>query len=339
MKNTFDIHAPIQEVFAQWTRFTDYPQFMPHVRQVRPIEGARWMWETTDQPWQVEITQQTPQTSIAWRIAAHDHSCDARISLEPIDNEAGTRVVYTAHYPNGFGPHHTAGSVANSMQTTLEQFARLFEDTTQPHAEQDTADTLLSTMQAQQTQAVDDVLAPWSQASAAAADAVREFDEDEIPRVFESATTLQRTLAEATQAWTSSMTKAFASFNALLWSPVESLSQELGPSVRTWSPRFETTQEDGMLLVRSELPGYDAQDLHVEIVDGELLVSGQRHTAPAPADDASTDAAVNVSERFQQRMTLTQPVDARHVQAQVTPSGQLRIALPLKRDALAGASA
>jgi HSP20 family molecular chaperone IbpA/uncharacterized protein YndB with AHSA1/START domain len=337
-EKSFDIPAPIENVFDQWTDFTSYAQFMPRVQLVRAGEGDQWIWETEGQQWQVEITQQTPQASISWRISAPDHTCDATLQFEPLDDGERTRLIYTAHYPNGFGPYHTADSVADDMQTTLAQFTRLLKDNTPPRALQDTSDAWLSSIHTQQTQAVDNVLAPLNQAGSAASDAMQELD-DEIPHIIESAKTLQHTLDEATLSWTASVAKAFESFNALLWSPVESLSQELGPSVRTLSPRFETSQEDGMLLVRSDLPGYEAQDLHVEIVDGDLLISGQRETSEAPGDDASADAAVHLTERFLQRMTLTQPVDAKRVEAQVTPTGQLRIVLPLKRDELADASA
>lgn len=295
-EKSFDIQAPIKDVFAQWTHFANYPQFMPHVREVRSTEGNRWIWETGDQQWQVEMTAQTPQTSISWRITAPDHTCDATVRFEPLDDGEGTKLVYTAHYPNGFGAHHTAFDVATDMQDTLVRFAN--------QAISDTAQAL----------------------------------EDDIPQIVESAKTLQRTLAEATQAWTSSFAKAFESFNALIWSPVESLGLELDPSVRTWSPHFEMTEDNGMLLVRSELPGYDAKNLHVEIVDGELLISGERQL-PQPTDEAESDEAfTHVSERFLQRLTLTRPVEAKQVDAQVTSTGQLRISLPLKQEEAADAA-
>jgi len=333
-EKSFDIEAPIEEVFEQWAQFANYPRFMPHVREVQSMEGNRWIWETADQQWQMEMTTQTPLTSISWRITAPDHTSDATMHFEPIDDGHGTKLIYTTHYPNGFGAQHTAASVVEDMQNALMRFAKQAVDqTTEEVAEQS----------AEQTQATEDAqpmkeaFAPLNLVSSAASRAAQEL-EDDIPFIVESTKTLQRTLAEATQAWTSSFAKAFESFNALLWSPVESLGQELDPSVRTWSPNFEMTEENGMLLVRAELPGYEAEDLHVEIVDGDLLISGERQLSQ-PAGEADSDENIHMSERFEQRLTLTQAVEARGVDAQVTPEGQLRIALPLKQEEAAYAGA
>jgi HSP20 family molecular chaperone IbpA/uncharacterized protein YndB with AHSA1/START domain len=327
-EKSFDIDAPIEEVFEQWAQFANYPRFMPHVREVQSMEGNRWIWETGDQQWQVEMTAQTPQKSISWRITAPDYTSDATMRFEPLEDGQGTKLVYTTHYPNGFGAQHTAASVVEDMQNALMRFAKqAVGQATEEIAEQT----------AEQAQVMEKVFSPLNLVSGAASRAAQEL-EDDIPFIVESTKTLQRTLAEATQAWTSSFAKAFESFNALIWSPVESLAHELDPSVQTWSPRFEMTEGDGMLLVRSELPGYEATDLHVEIVDGELLISGERQVSQS-AGEAGSEEDIHVLERFQQRLTLTQAVEASQVEAQVTPAGQLRIALPLKQEEAAYAGA
>ena len=42
------IHAPVERVFEQWAQCENYPQFMTHVQEVRPLEGnresRRWHW-------------------------------------------------------------------------------------------------------------------------------------------------------------------------------------------------------------------------------------------------------------------------------------------------------
>jgi uncharacterized membrane protein len=38
------IEAPIERVFDAWSRFEDFPRFMPMVAQVRPVGDDRWQW-------------------------------------------------------------------------------------------------------------------------------------------------------------------------------------------------------------------------------------------------------------------------------------------------------
>jgi len=38
------VHAPIERVFDAWSRFEDFPRFMPMVAEVRPIGEDQWHW-------------------------------------------------------------------------------------------------------------------------------------------------------------------------------------------------------------------------------------------------------------------------------------------------------
>jgi uncharacterized membrane protein len=38
------VHAPIERVFDAWSRFEDFPRFMPMVAEVRPAGEDRWHW-------------------------------------------------------------------------------------------------------------------------------------------------------------------------------------------------------------------------------------------------------------------------------------------------------
>lgn len=52
-----------------------------------------------------------------------------------------------------------------------------------------------------------------------------------------------------------------------------------GPSEltsRAWSPEIETFEREGNLVLRADLPGLDRKDVKVEVVEDELVISGQR---------------------------------------------------------------
>jgi HSP20 family protein len=49
-----------------------------------------------------------------------------------------------------------------------------------------------------------------------------------------------------------------------------------GPTL--WTPAVETTQRGDRFVVRADLPGINRDDLHVEVDDDVLTISGERHT-------------------------------------------------------------
>lgn len=65
------IEAPIERVFDAWSRFEDFPQFMPTVAQVRRVDDDRWQW-TISQPdgasieFLSSVTQRERPHLLAW---------------------------------------------------------------------------------------------------------------------------------------------------------------------------------------------------------------------------------------------------------------------------------
>lgn len=309
LEKSLELDAPVQEVFDQWADIAAYARFMPGVLNVKPTQENQWIWETEGQPWQVEITQQSPLESISWRISTPDVTGTATVRFTDLDG-ARTKVVYTAHYPNGVGPQHSIATVAEEMEQALERFARVLGGEAYAPPPDIEAD-----------------------ASGEDADVDAEVDagtQDTPAITAVSAPVLDHPLNSATQAFSTSMVKAFESFSSLIWNPVKALALAPAQAARTWSPRFEVSRGEGVLFVSSQLPGYEPDDLHVEIRDGQLLVSGERQ---APGSSDGSQATSQGKERFQERMPLTLPIDSRQVEAQLTPDGELRITLPLKPEA------
>jgi len=50
-----------------------------------------------------------------------------------------------------------------------------------------------------------------------------------------------------------------------------------GSDQSSWMPQVETFRRGDNLVVRADLPGMKREDVHVEIEDGVLTISGERH--------------------------------------------------------------
>jgi uncharacterized membrane protein len=103
------VHAPIERVFDAWSRFEDFPRFMPMVAEVRPAGEDRWHWVIAGPagaPIEFDsvVTRRERPRLIAWTTvdgALVEHSGTARFRPTADD---GTRVEITMSWrPAGGG--------------------------------------------------------------------------------------------------------------------------------------------------------------------------------------------------------------------------------------------
>ncbi len=67
------VSAPVEKVYEYWRNFTNFPEFIPNVREVTPIGGddTRTHWKV-DGPlgqsaeWDAHIVEDVPNEKIAW---------------------------------------------------------------------------------------------------------------------------------------------------------------------------------------------------------------------------------------------------------------------------------
>ena len=68
------VEAPVEKVYSDWRNFTNFPSFMPHVKEVTTVGGddARSHWKVegplgVDAEWEAEIVEDVPNEKIAWK--------------------------------------------------------------------------------------------------------------------------------------------------------------------------------------------------------------------------------------------------------------------------------
>lgn len=75
IQKTLYIDAPIDQVYAFWSNYENFPLFMSHVREVEDLGGGRSHWSVSGPgglpiEWSAVLTQQVPEQVIAWRSEA-----------------------------------------------------------------------------------------------------------------------------------------------------------------------------------------------------------------------------------------------------------------------------
>jgi len=98
-----------------------------------------------------------------------------------------------------------------------------------------------------------------------------------------------------------------------------------------WAPAVDIHETDNALLVQAELPGIDKKDVKVEVKDGVLTISGERHYKK----DVKEENAHRIERsygRFVRSFSLPTNVDADKVDASMN-NGMLDVRLPKKESA------
>lgn len=87
------VEAPLDDVYAQWTQFETFPEFMEGVDRVVQIDDRTLEWTATvagrEKSWTARILDQTPGVRIAWRSASGAQN-DGAVMFSP--DGAGTEI-------------------------------------------------------------------------------------------------------------------------------------------------------------------------------------------------------------------------------------------------------
>jgi polyketide cyclase/dehydrase/lipid transport protein/DUF2934 family protein len=98
--HSIEVNAPLSEVYNQWTRFEEFPRFMEGVDEVRREGANRLFWRAKiggkEKQWEAEITEQTPNTKIAWRSVEGALNLGA-VTFEQLDTRQ-TRITLSMEY-------------------------------------------------------------------------------------------------------------------------------------------------------------------------------------------------------------------------------------------------
>jgi uncharacterized membrane protein len=128
IQKTLYIEAPIEQVYAFWSNYENFPLFMSHVREVEDLGEGRSHWSVSGPggvpiEWNAALTQQTPNEVIAWRSETGSMLENAGI-IRFVPQGSGTRVDLRLCY------HPPAGGAGQAVAELLgtDPRAKLNED-------------------------------------------------------------------------------------------------------------------------------------------------------------------------------------------------------------------
>jgi uncharacterized membrane protein len=127
IQKTLYIDAPLEQVYAFWSNYENFPLFMSHVRQVEDLGGGRSRWSVSGPgglpiEWSAVLTQQTPEEVIAWRSEAGSMLENAgiiRFSPSGIGTRVNLRFCY--HPPAGGAGQAVAELLGSDPRAKLNE--------------------------------------------------------------------------------------------------------------------------------------------------------------------------------------------------------------------------
>jgi uncharacterized membrane protein len=134
VSQSVEVNVSVRAAYNQWTQFELFPQFMEGIEQVTQLDNTHLRWVADiggkRHEWDAEITEQTPDTRIAWR-SVEGHHNEGVVTFERIALDATRIKVEFEHEPEGLV--ETIGSAIGAddlqVQEDLARFKALVEQT------------------------------------------------------------------------------------------------------------------------------------------------------------------------------------------------------------------
>src|SRR2546423_13012160 len=104
VEKSIEVQRPVDQVYAQWTQFEEFPEFMENVDEVRQLDDKHLEWKAKvagiERRWKAEIVDQKPNKMIAWRSISGDQN-DGKVEFQPIDGRTMVKLVVDYEPPAG----------------------------------------------------------------------------------------------------------------------------------------------------------------------------------------------------------------------------------------------
>jgi uncharacterized membrane protein len=132
IEKSIEINVPVRTAYNQWTQFEEFPRFMEGVTHVKQLDEKHLHWKAEiggkEKEWDAEITEQIPDTRIAWR--SRDGAQNAGVVTFHRLSDSTSKVMLQMEYdPDGVLENvgDVTGMVSQRVVGDLERFKRYIE--------------------------------------------------------------------------------------------------------------------------------------------------------------------------------------------------------------------
>jgi uncharacterized membrane protein len=132
IEKSIEINVPVRTAYSQWTQFEEFPRFMEGVKHVKQLDEKHLHWKAEiggkEKEWDAEITEQIPDTRIAWR--SRDGAQNAGVVTFHRLSDSTSKVMLQMEYdPDGVLENvgDVTGMVSQRVVGDLERFKRYIE--------------------------------------------------------------------------------------------------------------------------------------------------------------------------------------------------------------------
>ena len=132
IEKSIEINVPVRTAYNQWTQFEEFPRFMEGVKHVKQLDKTHLHWKAEiggkEKEWDAEITEQIPDTRIAWR--SRDGAQNAGVVTFHRLSDSTSKVMLQMEYdPDGIWENvgDVTGLVSQRVVGDLERFKRYIE--------------------------------------------------------------------------------------------------------------------------------------------------------------------------------------------------------------------
>ncbi len=102
---SIEVGAPIDVVYDQWTRFSDFPSFLKKVERVEQISDEKLSWKAqiflSHRTWEATIREQVPEERIVWRSKGDKGYVDGAVTFHELAPDLTKIIVVLEYHPQG----------------------------------------------------------------------------------------------------------------------------------------------------------------------------------------------------------------------------------------------
>jgi hypothetical protein len=102
---SIEVGAPIDVVYDQWTRFSDFPSFMKKVERVEQVSEEKLSWKVqiflSHRTWEATIREQVPDERIVWRSKGEKGYVDGAVTFHELAPDLTKVIVVLEYHPQG----------------------------------------------------------------------------------------------------------------------------------------------------------------------------------------------------------------------------------------------